>query len=639
MLELLTCVSEVGTLNGCCTEPPYEIVQPDCVELCLVRAMEPTRKALLEKFYSSAAFGEGGCMDYLVQMQDLSVLKRLVVVAFEERMRDFFNDADSGQELYWSLYGMSCWVDYFRCQYGINIKPWLLTAGFYDPAYSVPETEEPLPLPILVPCGVVEPPEPPELLPWPPDCNLEEPTYTVDHIIDAAGLAGIVTGGSVITALIISDVGGLGLPEAPPHQITTWDGLSWTPGGPLTPGDTIGGPASEYYFTLADATVANYFPALIGQTNDNVSPCTLTLVSTYPAFSILGTRGVLVEASVDGVSWDVVLSNVTEQQLAVPLIVQTDCSGYLFTRITYFNEFCIYGPYIGPVTAAPGAESIASFELRSEDGVSDMCLSTAPTVHPINYLDDEHWTLSFWFKGDSLAIDDVNVLASLQAFTFLSPSAPIAGQAFGNLRFDNLWLAGLSLNMSFGQANGVGQLFGFLDDSGSTLYMPFDPTEWHHYCIVRNGPLVLTPGQAVNQMDVFKLFVDGNLIPDARVWSTNFTPVSDWPSFPTGQAAQGLVVGASSIYGLGTALNGEICLGNMDEIYVCKTSRTDNEVLNKIYTNQMEIEDASWDRVLWWRAEGDVAGASGVNSNSTLTPNATMQGNVFVDTGEFAPIP
>ena len=644
MLELLTCVQEIGTPDGCCTEAPYSTLQPDCVELCLIRAMSTYRGKLLDRYYAAEMFGEKDNISaMLVQMQDLDLLRRMVVIAFKDWMAQTLaaNMAQSGklsQADIWEQYDMGCWVEHFRCRYGQDIRPWLLEAGFYDPI-AVPVTSTDLPTPYPLPCGETIPHPPPTLISWPPDCNLDEPDFWVSFAGDASlmeYLQTIATPDIAIIFLVTSDVQNLNLVTAPVDQITVWGGTSWNTSGLLPPGTTFQAVGGGYYVVDGAQHVVPWFPSVVAY--DDGNPCTLSIASSHPTLSITGTRGARVEVSSDGVNW-VTIYNGPEVSLSSAMIVDTDCGTYQFTRVTYYEGNCIWPPVLGPVIGSDTLTNTQYFELRADTVSSPMALSMYPEITPVNFLDGENWTFSFWYKGESLALESEGDAKSAIVFSMLNTPGVDPNEAYFRISIDNNWYTGASLNISAGKSGSFGQLLGFLGPLGEDPGFTFDPLEWNHFTLVRTGPLVLGTGVVQSLGTVFKVYVNGQLMPLATVWSVGSgSIINDWTGYPTNQPQQGLVVGTSTIYANGDDTNYGIHVASLDEVYLCKSSRTDTEVANILFRNKMQEADATWQRVLWWRADGDTLGTNGVNSNVGTTPNATIQGNIVIGSGAPPPI-
>ena len=640
MLELLTCVKEAGTPQGCCTEKPYSTLNPDCVELCLIRSLFPTIETYRNAFLSAVEFGiQNNAVNSLLFMQDVDLLKQMIILAFKERIiLAYSSGAVVSQDQTWASFQMSCWVDYFRCKWNVNIRPWLLEAGFYDPAAGVPQTTSPFYKPFLVTCGEIEVLPAPSPLPWPPDCSLDEPDYWVDFAIDASVLATLSPGVDATVVLITSDIQQLGLDHAVVGQMTVWNGVEWVPSGPLPDGITIQVSNGTGYFQAQGGVALPVFPSIIALNDPDSTPCTITLISSDPAVNLVGTRGVLVEASIDGSTWDSLLVGV-ESQLATPYILATNCSEYTLIRVTYFDDQgCVYPPIAGIIQQSGPPENLTSFELRAESMGVPMAITSYPATHPIHFVDDEQWTLSFWYRSPGLAVDDMTPSLQARIFTMMSSLTPGAGVIM-SVDIGNIHNVGAYVAMSIGRGAALSSYVGFFLPDTTQQILAIDPTQWHHYCIVRNGPLPAHDGATpTHHGSTWKLYVDGGLIADASL--INFPVGPGFLPYPTNEPAQGLVLGSSTPYSSGgSTVAGDLHLATIDEIYLCKTARTDLEVNDILMKNLMQGSDTLWDRILWWRADGDNIGVDNVNSNQGTTPNATMYGNVLLNQIDLPPIP
>jgi len=636
MLELFTCVDEVGTQQGCCTEQPYEALNPDCVELCLTRAIQSQSIAARESFLGSLQFGiQAQVEKWLAFTQDLDLLKKVIMLAFNERVAaTYANEATASQDAFWSSWQMDCWVTYFRCRWSINIRPWLLDAGFYDPSTGVPQTNVPFFPPYLAPCGEEESFEDPIVLPWPPDCTLPEPDYWVEYALDASELGAVVPVSGMVV-LIRSDHQGLNLAEAPVGQLTTWDGVQWVPSGALDEGTVIQAPIEYGYFTVVSGIAEPAFPGVFADNDPDSTPCTITLTSLSPSVSLIGNRTVLIEASIDGINWDN-LGSVLETQLATPYIIETSCSEYIYIRSTYTTpDGCVYPPISG-VFGPPSPESVASFTLRADNASSLMALTSYPAIHPIHFFNDNEWTLSFWYKADDATKGN-------RVFTLMSSVTPGLGVIM-TISIDPIappLPVGGYLNIAIGRGVSIPSYSGFFHTDLSQPVLPLIFDQWNHFAIVRNGPIPLNDGVTpLHHGSVWKLYVNGILIEDFFGNASLINvPIATDLQYPVTDPPQGLVVGASAPYSTGNFVNGEQHLANIDEIYLCKSARTASEVANILMYNTMAANDGTWNRILWWRADGDASGADNVSSNVNTTPNATLQGNILIDTGNVPPIP
>ena len=265
---LLNCLEEPGTPANCC-EQPYQFVTSDCVLKCLLaEALEVTRD-VRTRYAGMLLSGTAGYAQAGQQVQDFQMLVRFLHDIFLEQVQTVNGGgtALTVQEQ-WDTYQLKCVADYFFCRYHYDIRPMLLHAGLYDPAYP-PSIETLLKLPpyMEIPCGTplpVPPPEPPA------DCVI--PTWMeVADVVDSSfevtadpSLAYLIkgnetngTGGWHDHVGEVASSGGFNAPDLPYQVVSASDGAIWVVDG--------GGVHLLYpavYASQSDAGLTLWFPTV-----------------------------------------------------------------------------------------------------------------------------------------------------------------------------------------------------------------------------------------------------------------------------------------------------------------------------------------------------------------------------------------
>lgn len=325
---LLNCLEEPGTPANCC-EQPYQFVTSDCVLKCLLaEALEVTRD-VRTRYAGMLLSGTAGYIPAGQQVQDFQMLVRFLHDIFLEQVQTVNGGgtALTVQEQ-WDTYQLKCVADYFFCRYHYDIRPMLLHAGLYDPAYP-PSIETLLKLPpyMEIPCGTplpVPPPEPPA------DCVI--PTWMeVADVVDSSfevtadpSLAYLIkgnetngTGGWHDHVGEVASSGGFNAPDLPYQVVSASDGAIWVVDG--------GG-------------VYLLHPPVHGTFNSGT--LSLSFDQAVPSLELL------VEAEVSGV-WSEVYSGPAADMPASVAIVGPVTS----VRTTWYDGECVYGPLVSEVTA------------------------------------------------------------------------------------------------------------------------------------------------------------------------------------------------------------------------------------------------------------------------------------------------
>lgn len=588
--------------------------QPDCVELCVIRSMAGERDRRLLLWEDAEMMGSASFLDRMLAAQDLNILKEIILLAFKERMRDTYaSGVLVEQSVQWIKYQMDCWVKYFTCTHNLNIRPYLLEAGFYDPAAPPATLSGPLPLPYYTLCsvGVIPDPGVPPITPWPPDCTIPGPDYWIDQVIDASELAGIVTGAEAILVLVISDQDNLNLAEAPINEMTVWDGFQWNPTGPLAPGLTFQVLNSdEFLVVLGDGTIAPWFPGVILEVNNQVDPCVVTLISTHPALSAIGSRQIVVEVSQDnGATWQVFYSG-SEQGLATSITVANDqCVEYDLARVRYSGSGCVWGPFsttiinepVPPVdcTITPDHVAIAvdaSFEASAVAGVNYYIVS------------DDTNALNLWASHVGETVTDAVFVVPVLNDLIEDPNTTL------------FWIALAS---------------------GPALYhTPIQATElWNQYYLESLSPsLHALPGRSL----LVELF-------DGSVW----TPIYNGPEsvfvvpqiLPGTAGAQGIRSSYTTTFVNGTCTYGPFAGNDLSAEFFHLISNRAGTVLLPNFQISMVASNGDWRYRLWDGVEGAVntflsipVPTTGLYSGTTpkevlgwpvLNPGDTLPAGVF----------
>ena len=327
MPNLLTCLSEPGIAPSCC-ETPYQPVMSDCVLDCLVREQQRVTRSLRVTYGGMLEFGTRGYEVYENQVQDMQLLTTFLYDLFLERVASVAaGNADWVVSEVWEQRDMSCVADYFRCRYKLDIRPWLLHIGLYDPAH--PPTAAviaQLPIPYEVPCGTNLPVPPDPDPPLEEDCII--PTFmVVSGAVDSAYEASADPLSTyLIVTNLLSGIGGWN-----DHVATVA-----APGNFITPPDpsNIAIQGSDQIWVVSGGSAQALFPII----NGTVIGQSLTL-SITPVVSAGMT--LLLEVS-DGTTFETVYNG---DPSALATNYDLVMSGAILVRARYTYQGCVYGPF------------------------------------------------------------------------------------------------------------------------------------------------------------------------------------------------------------------------------------------------------------------------------------------------------
>lgn len=327
MPNLLTCLSEPGLTPSCC-EQPYRPVMSDCVLDCLVREQQTVTRTLRATYGGMLQFGTKGFECYQEQLQDMQLLTTFLYDLFVDRVAQVAGGNDDWVVAdVWEEYDLGCMADYYRCRYKLDIRPWFLHAGLYDPAH--PPTAAviaQLPIPYEVPCGTTVPVPPDPDPPLEQDCII--PTFMV--VEGAVDSAYETSADPLATYLIVSNLlSGSG----------GWNdhvGEIAAPGNFILPPDpsNIGIQGSDQIYVVASGSAKQMFPVITGSF---IGQTITLIVPTFPV--TLGN--VLIQIS-DGNTWETVFSGA---QTDIPFTYDAQMTGAQQIRVTYTYNGCVYGPF------------------------------------------------------------------------------------------------------------------------------------------------------------------------------------------------------------------------------------------------------------------------------------------------------
>ena len=317
MPNLLTCLSEPGITVSCC-EQPYQAVMSDCVLDCLVREQRTVTRSLRDTYGGMLMFGTKGYERYQEQLQDMQMLTVFLYDLFLDRVAQVAGGGpDWDVSEIWEEHDRGCMAEYYRCRYGLDIRPWFLHAGLYDPAHPpTAEVMATLPIPYEVPCGTVVPVPPDPDPPLEQDCII--PTFMV--VKGAADSAYEASADLLSTYLIVSNVlSGSGGWNDHVAEIAA-------PGNFIVPPDpsNIGVENSDQIWVVNGGSATPFFPII-----------TASFIGQDIILSVNGTSAagmtMLVQVS-DGSAWETVFTGVQDDLLTQYTVGLT---GLQFIRVTY----------------------------------------------------------------------------------------------------------------------------------------------------------------------------------------------------------------------------------------------------------------------------------------------------------------
>lgn len=186
--------------------------------------------------------------------------------------------------------------------------------------------------PCCVKCKECDPPAPAE----PYDCSIT-PDYTA-IAVDVSFFGSAVPG---VMYLIVSNTGNVANAWSTHVDELVMDGVFTVP----TALDVIEDPNTGILWTIAGSRAGHLFPLIDAV---HVIGGDYYLVSQYPLVNNALSRNILIEATVDGTSWDVLYQG-PENVLVDPYLV-SGADGYVSIRTTYRYGLCSDGPFAGVVT-------------------------------------------------------------------------------------------------------------------------------------------------------------------------------------------------------------------------------------------------------------------------------------------------
>lgn len=391
----------------------------------------------------------------------------------------------------------------------------------------------------------------------PVDCTIT-PDFTVDTVIDSAQVAETEANNQVdgFAYYIVSIIGGSGsTPGTMATYSTTLGGWQYT--NPAAGSIILDSSSNvlwvDYVYPVLPAML---FPPI--DVNSDESGL-YVLQSRFPQQATGSPRSVVVEMSTDNTNWDIVYSG-PENPLAIPTDVTVAETGYFFVRTTYVVGSCTYQYYDGNVTLLPNPPG------SSRSWFMPAGFSVATGADYVDCINNQQSTVSFRFKiqedTDSVWLESVNGGWSLSIGA--GGGYPYAG-------------AGTTV-FCYLQADIYGT-FTYVGDTEISI------NEWHVVEFVRDATVIdgWVPGTD------FEMYLDGVL--------QTMSPVGivSPPSYIAGDAPTQPLLPLLWSDNLSGAW--------IDEVYGCRTARSQSDITNIIEPNLMQGSDATWDRAFYWRIE------------------------------------
>jgi hypothetical protein len=420
-----------------------------------------------------------------------------------------------------------------------------------------------------------------------PSCTLEA-DYTVESAVDASFQP---QADPAKFYLIVTDLiswGGTWASNV--NDIVTGTTFS------LAPDDSLIYAASQQtWWVMIAGAPHEYFPRVQG----TLVSTTLTVVSQDPTTNATEGRDVLIQISSDGITWNTTLDGAymgPESVLAssFDMTVPDDTA---FVRITYYRdnevELCQYGPFLGNIPA----QLPQSIHFDSSAYMDDV----AAAPYPFNFLDEDTWTMAFWFRSDTVNVypfiggshNPLYVINNNAPQWELELSSLVEAPDYPNPPFFN----GFAVRMDdiIGGGNfDVTYTYDYLDGN---LYNG----QWHHVAIVKTTfnadvpPVMYLDGVNVNMVVH---------VPAVGARTTDFSPATD---FHLGDQS-GLDVGFKTV-----------------DFYVCSHPCTQQEVQTILMPRLIAGNDTTWGRVSWQQpAATDAIGvAPYISGNQAGAPDLT----------------
>jgi len=422
----------------------------------------------------------------------------------------------------------------------------------------------------------------PVTTPTPVDCTIV-PDFTVDTVIDAAQVASTEANNQVdgYAYYIVSIVGGSGsTPGTMATYSTTLGGWQYT--NPAAGSIILDSSSNvlwvDYVFPVLPAML---FPPI--DVNSDESGL-YVLQSRFPQQATGSSRTAIVEMSTDNTTW-VEIYNGLESALAIPTNVTVSETGYFFVRVTYIDGPCTYQYYDGNVTLVPNPPGSS----RSWFFPSGFSVATGGDF--VDCINNQQSTVSFRFKiqedTDSVWMESINggwALSIGAGGGF--PFAGVGPTVFCYLQID------------------VYGGFTYVGDTAITT------NSWHVVEFVRDASVVdgWAPGTD------FNMYLDGVLQTMSPVGA--IVP----PSY---------IAGSIPTQPLQPLLWSDNTSGAwIDEVYGCRTARSQSDITTVIEPNLMQGSDATWDRAFYWRIEdtdndllvaNQPSGVPFIGTNTTLS--------------------
>lgn len=397
----------------------------------------------------------------------------------------------------------------------------------------------------------------PAATPTPVDCTIT-PDYTVDLTIDAAQVAVTEADNQVdgFSYYITTIVGGSG---STPGQISTYSTTlgGWVstnpPAGSIILDSNTGVYWVDYVFPVLPAQL---FPP-INSTSDGAGE--YVIQSAYPWQSAGNSSNVVVEMFDGGLGWTEVYSG-SASSLATPVTLNLAEPGYFEVRATYTVGSCTYQYFTGVITNIPNPPG------SSRSWFMPAGFSVAATPDFVDCVNNQESTISFRFK--------------------IQEDTDSVWLEFGN----GGWNLSIGAGGGFPYAGAGPTVFCYLqvDVYGTFTYVgdvEISVNEWHVVEFVRDATVIdgWVPGTD------FEMYLDGVL--------QTMSPVG-------GVVPPSYIAGYAPTQPLLPLLWSDNLSGAwIDEVYGCRTARSQSDITNIIEPNLMQGSDATWDRAFYWRIE------------------------------------
>lgn len=262
--------------------------------------------------------------------------------------------------------------------------------------------------------------------------------------------------------------------------------------------------------------------------------------------------------------------------------------------------------------------SLNSFLVRAETigTVATVFPVAGATAIPFDFVNEDEWTISFWQRWYDPAIPANNVLLTLMNPEQRTQSPPSAVGAELFIRMNDVGGGQMYMSLEL-------SINGSPSNQATVAMFPFPsivPDEYHMYTLRKNGSY----GTGAS----WTWFMDGQ--PTGTLFLNSGTP---WDNFLF--SPQAPMIGANQRFAdTPSSASWATQEFYMAELYVCGTARTDQEIQDIFYTNTMNFNDATWNRLVWLHPHQppDASLVSNGIANDGQLPNYTALNNVEITT-------